>query len=83
MLLWKGCRISAEKELCSQPAAANLGGREGGRSGIHAAVIRCSSGSKNSEELMHFSVLTTLVLQMMNYRSFCSYDTLSNCISSN
>lgn len=71
------------KELCSQPTATNLGREGGRRTGVQAATIHCSSGSKNSEKLMHFSVLTTLVQQVMNYRSFCSYDTFSNCVSSN
>lgn len=78
MLLCKGCRQEAEslQRKSSAPSLVLLTWKEEKRTGIHAAVIYCSSGSKNSEELMYFSVLTTLVLQVMNYRPFSSYDTL-------
>lgn len=85
MLLCKERRKEAESlpRKSSGHILVLLTWEEGKRTGIRAAVIHCSSGSNNSEELMHFSVLTTLVLQVMNYRPFSSYDTLSNCVSSN
>jgi len=43
-----------------------------------SSAIHYSSASNNSEKLMHFSVLITLVQHVMNYRSFCIYDTFSN-----
>lgn len=71
MLLCKGCRkaaeplqstISAQSVLLLTPEVWDC-----------TAVIPCSRGSKSSEELMHFSVLTALVSQVMNSRSSCSH----------
>lgn len=74
----KGGRVSAGKEFCSQPGFANLKGRE-----ENWNICCCDLLLQWLKKLMHFSVLTTLVLQVMNYRPFSSYDTLSNCVSSN
>lgn len=59
VLLCKGCTKDAEslQRKTSAHSPLPLTWEGGRRSGMHAAVIHCSSGSK---ELMHFSVLTTL-----------------------
>lgn len=63
--MWEGFRISAEKDLCSQPTATNLNGRE-----EICGTCCCDPLLPWLKKLLHFSVLTTLVLQVMNYRSF-------------